>query len=175
MRELERISGVDDLYTLMQFLDNRPEFNGYIKKMETLRTDLNTRIKAVGKISEIDAIMARAGSDRQMAGENLAKAKKDAQVILDEADEIKKKALAATRLAKKRDDAVGLREQAIKAAQSAEDQQLRTRELAADKAVKEAARDLARGKAKLAEGLAIKADYQARLDTLESAIHRATG
>ncbi len=175
MKELIRITGVDDLFTLIHFLDDKPKFKAHMDKMEALRKQLNDNVRAVGKINEIDSIKAKAQSDRQMAGEQLAKATVDAGVVLSDADEIKKKALAATRTAKKKDDALTLREQAIQNAQSLEDQNLRRREAASDRTMKAAEKALAKSKTVMSDALAIKADYEAKIAALQGALRVATG
>jgi len=85
MQHIDNPAGLGFLESLMYFIKNEKEISKVLAEIHTARDDANVRIAAVGKIGDIESLVAQAQADRSEASGALSDAKRDAASMLQKA------------------------------------------------------------------------------------------
>ena len=164
--------GVKDFWSLLEFVTDPQASAAYLRELESVRDSILSAASGLGDLQEAAGLRAQAGTDRNMAAEQLRNAKHDAEVLRAAALKDRDIALAAR-------DVAAAEMQATKEHMTKEldtrEQSLLVREETARNLSAQATLRMEEARLLQIEATRLKTDYDRRLSELDQAfakVHR---
>ena len=93
--QMQPIPGVDDLFTLINFLGDADSYKARLADMLALRDEINGLVEKAGKADQIEVLYGQAKTERETAAREYEQSKERAKQAMDEVDKAAKARQAA--------------------------------------------------------------------------------